>query len=341
MPDIRLVYWAGGNPFHHPQDLNRLAQAFRRPQTVIVNESMWTATARHADIVLPASFPFERNDIAASSRDNWLIASGQVMAPPPQVKSDHDIFGAIGGEMNLRDAFTAGRSETEWLRWLYDGYRSSHQELPDFETFWAQGYAALDFGEEAPAPSTPLEDFVRDPAAHRLATPSGRIEIVSQTIRAFGYADCPGHASWLAPEEWLGAPLAQTYPLHLLSPQPAHRLPASKCDAEPLRQGEGPRGRADDPGCAAKRCATAFVEIFNARGCCLTALRIDPHISPGTVILPTGAWFEPSVVPDGGLIDLGGNPNVLTSIRPTSALSQATAPNSCLVDVRRTSSELM
>ncbi len=23
-PDIRLVYWAGGNPFHHHQDLNRL-----------------------------------------------------------------------------------------------------------------------------------------------------------------------------------------------------------------------------------------------------------------------------------------------------------------------------
>ena len=23
-PDIRLVYWCGGNPFHHHQDLNRL-----------------------------------------------------------------------------------------------------------------------------------------------------------------------------------------------------------------------------------------------------------------------------------------------------------------------------
>ena len=23
-PEIKLVYWAGGNPFHHHQDLNRL-----------------------------------------------------------------------------------------------------------------------------------------------------------------------------------------------------------------------------------------------------------------------------------------------------------------------------
>ena len=30
-PDIRLVYWAGGNPFHHHQDLDRLRRAFAGP----------------------------------------------------------------------------------------------------------------------------------------------------------------------------------------------------------------------------------------------------------------------------------------------------------------------
>ncbi len=30
-PDTRLVYWAGGNPFHHHQDLNRLRRAFESP----------------------------------------------------------------------------------------------------------------------------------------------------------------------------------------------------------------------------------------------------------------------------------------------------------------------
>ncbi len=29
-PDIKLVYWAGGNPFHHHQDLNRLSDSWRR-----------------------------------------------------------------------------------------------------------------------------------------------------------------------------------------------------------------------------------------------------------------------------------------------------------------------
>ena len=52
-PDVKLVYWCGGNPFHHHQDLARLREAFARPQTVVVHDPFWTATARHADIVLP------------------------------------------------------------------------------------------------------------------------------------------------------------------------------------------------------------------------------------------------------------------------------------------------
>jgi biotin/methionine sulfoxide reductase len=36
-PDIKLVYWAGGNPFHHHQDLSRLRQAFSRAETIVVH----------------------------------------------------------------------------------------------------------------------------------------------------------------------------------------------------------------------------------------------------------------------------------------------------------------
>ena len=45
-PDIQLIYWAGGNPFHHHQDLNRLRAAWAKPACVIVNEQVWTAPAQ-------------------------------------------------------------------------------------------------------------------------------------------------------------------------------------------------------------------------------------------------------------------------------------------------------
>src|SRR5262249_53651756 len=65
-PHIRLVYWAGGNPFHHHQDLNRLRRAIGRVDTFVVHELGWTATARHADFVLPCTMTLEREDIGGS-----------------------------------------------------------------------------------------------------------------------------------------------------------------------------------------------------------------------------------------------------------------------------------
>ena len=37
-PDTKIVYWAGGNPFHHHQDLNTFNKAWQKPDTIIVNE---------------------------------------------------------------------------------------------------------------------------------------------------------------------------------------------------------------------------------------------------------------------------------------------------------------
>ena len=62
-PNIKAVYWAGGNPFVHHQDTNTLVKAFQQPDVVIVNEVNWTPTARMADIVLPATTSYERNDL--------------------------------------------------------------------------------------------------------------------------------------------------------------------------------------------------------------------------------------------------------------------------------------
>jgi biotin/methionine sulfoxide reductase len=69
-----------------------------------------------------------------------------------------------------------------------------------------------------------LADFHSDPVAYHVATPSGKIELTSETIRSFGYDDCPAHPAWLEPAVWLGSPLAKRYPLHVLTNQPRHRL---------------------------------------------------------------------------------------------------------------------
>ena len=42
-------------------------------------------------------------------------------------------------------------------------------------------------------------------------TPSGKVELFSEAVAAYGYADCPGHAAWLEPEEWLGGERAKRF----------------------------------------------------------------------------------------------------------------------------------
>src|SRR5262249_61831427 len=99
-PDIRLVYWCGGNPFHHHQDIARLRRALARPEMIVVHDSFWTPMARHADVVLPASMTLERNDIGGSPNDACLIAMRRAVGPWGHgrigLERIHDLAQALG-----------------------------------------------------------------------------------------------------------------------------------------------------------------------------------------------------------------------------------------------------
>ncbi len=204
-PDIKLVYWAGGNPFHHHQDTNQLRSAFRRPQTVVVHEPWWTATARHADIVLPATTTLERNDIGCAQRDRFVIAMQKGIEPVGEARNDYDIFAALAQRLGFEAQFTQGRDEGAWLRHLYDSWRASVRTnaaaIPDFETFWSEGFLEIPYGADE---YVMFEKFRADPVANKLTTPSGRIELFSEKIAGFGYDNCPPHATWIEPSEWVG-----------------------------------------------------------------------------------------------------------------------------------------
>ena len=338
-PDIRLVYWAGGNPFHHHQDLSRLVRAWRRPETIIVHEPWWTASARHADIVLPATTTLERNDIGAGSRDRWLMAMKQAVPPQDGARNDFDIFADLAAALGFGDAFTLGRTELDWVRALYEGTcdraRMAGIELPGFDEFWAAGGTEIPYEREFVL----FADFRADPRAHPLRTPSGRIEIVSETIAGFGYADCPGHPCWLPPDEWAGGDRAARYPLHLLSNQPKSRL-HGQLDMGRVSLATKVHGREPcriNPADAAARGIGDgdVVLVANDRGRCLAGAVVTDAVRPGVVQMSTGAWYDPLDPADPDSVDKHGNPNVLTQDRGTSRLGQGPSAQSALVEVSR------
>lgn len=332
-PDIRLVYWAGGNPYHHHQDLNRLGKAWQKPETIILHEPFWTATAKRADIVLPVTTAMERNDIGYATQEGLLVAMKRMMPPLHEARDDHAIFAALAQRMGFGEEFTEGRDEMGWLRHIYDSCRSRWDDqgvaIPEFDRFWAGGLHDL----EAEAKTTVmLERFRADPDAHPVRTPSGRIEIVSETIEGFGLDFTP-HPVWREPVEWLGAEAAGEHPLHLLTDQPGRKL-HSQLDSSPHSAAGKVAGREPiymNPADATARGIRAgdVVEVFNDRGRCLAGAVLTDKMMPGVVRISTGAWYDPQA--DG--LEKHGNPNVLTLDIGASDLSQGCAAQTCLVQV--------
>ena len=334
--DIRLVYWCGGNPFHHHQDLNRLEQAFKRPETVIVHEPWWTATARRADIVLPATTPYEREDIGRAMGDSYLFHMPRLIDPVGEARNDYQIFSDLASRMGLEQEFTEGRSTQEWLIHMYEEFRQESLakgiDIPDFEQLRRQNWIDLPVRGEEFA-QVPFADFRDDPIASPLATPSGRIEIFSETIDRFGYEECPGHPCWNAPDEWLGAELAASYPLHLVSPQPGDKLHSQMESGIADVPGARPCAIEINPADASLRGISDgdLVKVFNQRGACQARAHISADIRSRVVSLPTGAWLDPDT--DG--TDLQGNPNILTRDLGTSRIGQGCSAHTTLVEIAR------
>ncbi|MEM6387787.1 MAG: molybdopterin-dependent oxidoreductase [Pseudomonadota bacterium] len=341
-PDIRLIYWCGGNPFHHHQDLNRLEKAWQCPETVIVQDHSWTATARRADIVLPATSPLERADMMVNRRDPSLIFMSPALTPIGQARDDYDIFTGISRELGIKEAFTENRDAEAWLRALWSrAERVGEREgvaLPDFETFAATGrFDVHDIEEDRIA----LEAFVKDPEGKPLATESGKITLHNAKLSGWEIKGCPGHPSWIEPVETLLS--AHDDALHLISGQPDTRLHGqndrgSEALADKI---EGREPTFLHPKAAAKRELQDgdIVRIWNGRGACLAGLRLDPLIRQDCIALATGAWFDPQLV-DGEPLEVHGNPNVLTMDKGCSELSQGNIAHTALVYVEKWSKEL-
>jgi trimethylamine-N-oxide reductase (cytochrome c) len=342
-PDIKLIYWVGGNPFSHHQDRNRMVKAWQKAETVIVNEKQWTATARHADIVLPATTPFERNDMEmyGDYSQKGIVCLHKAIDPMYEARSDYDIFADLSDRMGLRSYFTEDKEEMDWLRQFYqtaqDQSDATGVEMPDFETFWDKGYINYPVTDEGRS-FVRYAGFRADPVLEPLGTPSGRIEIYSRNIEQMGYDDCPPHPMWMEPVERLDGPDAK-YPMHVASTHSTGRLHSQLCgtsyrktytiaDREPCwinPQDAAARGIVDGD----------VVRVFNDRGACLGGAVVTDTIRPGVVKISEGAWFSPVEPGTPGSLCAFGDVNVLTVDTGTSQLAQGNCGHTAVGDVEK------
>ncbi len=126
--------------------------------------------AKHADIVVPSTTAYEREDYSGGSRnDPLLVAMRALTEPYAASRDDYDTFAALAERLGgVGDQFTQGRTARQWLQHMYEKWAAGLDfAAPTFDQFWADGQLRL--------PTEPgltlLSDFRADPHTHRLNTP--------------------------------------------------------------------------------------------------------------------------------------------------------------------------
>ena len=187
-------------------------------------------------------------------------------------------------------------------------------------------------------------EFRADPLLNPLGTPSGKIEIYSDTVAKMNYNDCKGYPTWMVPEEYAGNVTTEA-PLALVTPHPYYRLHSQLCFSSALREHYTVNNRepvlihTDD----AKERGIAngdIVRLFNQRGQVLAGAVVTDGIIKGTVALHEGAWYDPENLGEAEKpLCKFGNPNVLTMDIGTSKLAQGNSPNTAILQVEKFNGE--
>jgi anaerobic dimethyl sulfoxide reductase subunit A len=313
--DIKMVYSVAGDLFNQLPNINKIVAAAERLEFMVVHDHFLTPTARYADIVLPATTFWERNDVHTpwAGAGHYAIFMHQAIVPVDECRNDLDICTELARRLGITGY--NDKTEEEWLREL------TREAIDDFDTFRERGLARL----PAPEDQVAFAREIRDPERHPFTTPSGKIEIYSMSLAAnpdpYGLGAIPPIPTWI--------PLVEDrrHPLRLVSPKSRART-HSIHDNQPIlaradrndvwinRADAGTRGIADGQA----------VRVFNQRGETVLPARVTDRIAPGVVSIKEGAWFTP----DGGR-DTHGCANVLT---PDQASPAGASPfNTCFVDV--------
>ncbi|WP_237360750.1 molybdopterin guanine dinucleotide-containing S/N-oxide reductase [Vibrio marisflavi] len=341
-PDIKLIWWAGGGNFTHHQDTNRLIKAWQKPELVVISEIYWTAAAKHADIVLPITTSFERNDLTMTGdySNQHLVPMKKVVEPEGESRSDFEVFSDMAELLKPggKEVYTEGKNEMEWLYQFYTAAQKSGRNLrvamPNFSEFWRENQLIeMKYNDKA-AKFVRYDDFRKDPVLNPLGTPSGKIEIFSKTIEGYKLKDCPPHPTWLAPDEFLGT--AKDDELQLMTSHAADRL-HSQFNYAKIREDYAIANREPiwiNVTDAKKRGINHgdLVRAYNKRGQVLVGAYVTDRIKQGTVCIHEGAW--PDLDAKTGICKNGGA-NVLTLDIPTSRLSNGCAANSSLVRIEK------
>ena len=287
---------------------------------IVVWETAMTDSAKYADILLPDLFRFEQVSQIGTGGDNAYMISGQPCTTPKfERKTLYDALTLIADKMGVKEQFTEGKTQEEWIKELYEKTREKDTELPTYDEAMEMGV----YTRKNPKGATiAFEAFRNDPAANPLDTPTGKIEIYSETLAGIA-------ATWELGEEDLISPIpvythgftetdvpTDEFPLRCSGFHYRGRTHSSWGGIELLKE-VNPQEAWINPADAKERSIKQGdkIRVKNAFGEIELLAKVTPRVVPGTVCISQGAWHDADMY--GDRVDKGGCINTLTTHRPS------------------------
>jgi anaerobic dimethyl sulfoxide reductase subunit A len=297
--DIRMIYSSGGDLFNQCPNAGKMAASLDKVEFFVAQDHFLTPTARLADIVLPATTFWERNDVHTpwAGAGHYAIYMRQAIEPMYECRNDIDIFDDLSRRVGINGYNE--KTETEWLKEL------TGDVVDDFDAFTKQGVARFPVPPDAVAFARQIR------GEQKFATPTGKIEIYSTFLAEnpdlYGLGIIPPVPTWFAPSDD-----TERFPLSLCTPK-------SRARTHSIHGNQPHLGKVDPdtvwihPDDAAARGIQdgQRVKIFNDIGATFLPAQVTSRIALGVVSIKEGAWYAPAQ--DG--TDQHGCANALTTDR--------------------------
>ena len=308
-PRVRAVFVIAANPVITVPDADGVRRGLARDDVfTVVHDQFLTDTARYADLLLPATTQIESLDIVPAWGHRWLGWNEPAIEPIGEAVSNT--------ELHRRLARAMGFDEPA----LYTDDESLVREVMptvDVDELRRTGWVEAPY----PADGRPYADG-------GFPTPSGKVELRSDTLAALGHPALPTYEP--AHESAEGDPdLAARFPYVLLTPKQHQRFLNSSYSHLPKHGPlEGGPHVEIDPTDAAQLGVVdgQCVLVWNDRSEVEVPVRISDRVRPGVVAIPWGWWAQhhpngrtANALTSARLTDWGGGvaySDTLVAIRP-------------------------
>jgi anaerobic selenocysteine-containing dehydrogenase len=272
-PVKAMVVWSSNPAQIAPDQAKVLAGLARDDLHLVVIEQFMTDTARHADVILPATTELEHLDGVFSWGHHYFTLNQPAIEPLGEAKPTTETFRLIAARMGLDDP-ALRESDEELLQRLLEGNPGG----VEIETLRAQGWQKIDLGQ-SPTPH----------AEGNFMTPTGKLGLVAPWLGDAGVDTLPFYDP---PAEVADDELAKRLPLALITPKThlflnstfpnQERQHAAQPEPYLVINPEDAAGRGIEDG--------GTVRVFNDRGAFKVAVRVSEDTRAGVVVAPMGWW---------------------------------------------------